>query len=87
MIAVGSKSWRSEKLGPAGSPQFQDWLEFAGIEGSPEVRRTVFVFVDDATVGRTPQAGSLLFGRGESEPRVFTERSDRPWVALEVCVM
>ncbi|CAM9833807.1 unnamed protein product [Pylaiella littoralis] len=34
--AVGTASWRSEKLGPAGSAKFKSWWDFAGVEGAPE---------------------------------------------------
>ena len=47
---------------------------------------------DDANVGLWPRAGSraLVVWRthgGGSVPRVYTERSDRPWVALNLSVI
>ena len=35
---MGTAAWRAAKLGHMGSAKFEDWWEFAGVEGSPEVR-------------------------------------------------
>ena len=61
----------------------------------PDIDRVVGRPADDANVGRCPWQvlSCVLSGcvgrthRGGSIPRVYTERSDRPWVTLNFCVM
>lgn len=43
--AVGTASWRAEKLGPAGSEKFKSWWDFAGVEGAPEVCIMTYIIV------------------------------------------